>query len=281
MDPRPPRSVIAALLFGAAVLLPSSSLRADTLTLQDGLNSYAGTEDTMINAGLPIFNWGNYNLLELTNGGGNPMRLLIRFDVSQLAGQFSSINSVTLRLFPVSVPSGAVNVQLFEPVSGNADWIEGTGAGAPVTPGTPSWRNKVQITTTTGTPWVGGEGLGSTGFGPLLAQTQIDNSTTTLAPFDLTISNTAAATGLINDFLGANNPGFLIHLDNETSTGNYDMLFYSREINSANTSTPNAETLRPELIIDFTPTPEPATAGLLLLGLGGLVLRRQRAGRAA
>jgi hypothetical protein len=253
-----------------------------TLLLQDGVNGYAGTEDTTLNSGLPVFNYGGRPYVELTNGGsGVPTRILMRFDVSTLTGVYSTIDSITLRLYPTTVPGSAVNVQLYQPVEANGDWVEGTSSGFPVEPGTSSWNKKFQQTSTTGTDWTGGAGLGTTGYGALLAQTEISNTTTAWQPFDLTISDSFLATSLVNDWLTANNEGFLLRLSEEGNAGYYQTSFFDAETSSLNTGgPPDPEALRPTLIVNYTAAPEPGRFVLLMLGAMSLITLRRR-GKAA
>ena len=101
--------------------------RAAVVTFKEGAagpfgGTYAGTEDVML-----VSNNGNGQVDQ--NFGGrddfevgevpvqnDPRHSLIRFDVSSLAGQYATINSITLRLYPLSVTAdatlGADNVQL-------------------------------------------------------------------------------------------------------------------------------------------------------------------------
>ena len=160
---------LALTLFAA---LPGAA-GAATLSFQDGTAGYGGTEDTfLVEDGVrDHVNWGGrYDLyVGPFSGGATPdevNRALVRFDVSALAGLYAEITSITLRFT-----------------------IEAAQAGAS------SWANKQEPATA----WTGGGGLGSTGFGALLASTSFLPLATGV--LELSILDAGVATSLIDDFL--------------------------------------------------------------------------------
>ena len=96
----------------------SSTVFADVVTYKEGSpdpffgGTYSGTEDTMIltnNGGQKDQNFGGRTNVELGESSGlsdGRRHVLVRFDLSSLAGQFSAINSVTLRLFNIFGETG-------------------------------------------------------------------------------------------------------------------------------------------------------------------------------
>lgn len=273
----------AALAMLAATVVAG----AESVTFKDGNSTpfvggtYAGTQDNGMFAGETNNNYGAGTFFDVGDAGafGNVRRSLIRFDVTALAGQYSQINSITLNVYPqdhtdVLGPGTNTNtMQVFEINTLNGAWLEGTTAGAPQN-GSPSWGN-LAYDPTTPTPWVGGGGLGTPGTGydaTPLGSTVWNGSTPNNDagnPFSISLltGNTAALTSLINDWSSGSNPGMLLRGLNEPGNA-----YVVMRVNSADNGT---AALRPELIIDYTPIPEPASIGLLALGAVALCVRRR------
>src|SRR5690606_24151988 len=85
-------------------------------------------------------NWGLYPTMQLGKApSGNPRETVMRFDVSALNGNYSSITAVTLRLH---IPSNSAvvvenagtdrTIVAYRLADANASWLEGVGVG--VTP---------------------------------------------------------------------------------------------------------------------------------------------------
>src|SRR5262245_57829674 len=102
-----------AILFVVSMAVPSP---ADTLTIK-GTNI---TDDVSIfqEASNASYSYWFYDYVGAYGGGAGVRRTLLRFDVSPLAGQFTQITSITLKLYPDSQDApGNANVgtlQVFE-----------------------------------------------------------------------------------------------------------------------------------------------------------------------
>lgn len=267
-----------------AVLTACGLARADSVMFKQGSDTpfvggaYGGTEDSSI--GLQYYTESGGASTNLLAGyqptfSFNPFRSLIRFDVSALAGQYDSVNSVTLKLYlSADIGAGSHGVfpylDLYRMDDANAGWVEGSGNIDGVTdPGTSTWDQRVQGSE----QWTGGvvDGDGGGALGALLAsQAYFNGSATSLSPFSLTVTGAAAQT-LIDDWATGTNAGMLLRTRQE----HYDLLaFYSSESSSAE--------FRPELLVDFNaavpvvPLPSAALMGLSLLGALGLVSFRRR-----
>lgn len=242
---------VAALALGWTVM--GASAHAEIATFRNGLNGYTGTEDVNITVQETVGGHssdgeaGGY--LVGANFGGPyhyVNRLLIRFDVSSLTGQFSSIDSVTLRLTRQFVDQFPT-LTLHLPTAGNANWSESL----------VSWDYKDSAALT---PWEGGQGLGDTGYAAMVVSGVVGTN-----PIDFTISDSTTATSVVNAFLGSNNPGFLIRQDNETGAG--AVAFYSSET--------TFDTYQPTLIISYTPVPEAGPTLLIAIAAAGALARRR------
>ena len=241
-----------------------------TLSFQnDGV--YSGAEDiTLVSGASAANNFGSHAGIDAGAFGSDffpsdphVVRGLVRFNVSALAGQFASINSITLRLNVLAV-SGANTVELFEPLAAlNGNWVQGTGDDT-FQVGTSTWNNKFEP----GTAWFGGAGLGTLGYGGVLASNGYAGGFSGAS--DFVISNPAVAAALITDFLTpGNNGGFLLKATNESTAASNFIIFTSSDVLTVSE--------HPKLIVDYTPTPEPS--GAVLLAAGALcLLSARRAG---
>lgn len=260
--------ILRVLLTLVVVALPAAASQAATMTFQNGVAGYAGTQDTFLTLdGIrDEVNWGARTHFYVGPYSGEEPdernRALIRFDVSSLAGLYAEITSITLRLTVLATPGGPNTVDLHQPLAANGDWVEGGSDGA-VEAGASSGANKNEP----GTPWAGGPGLGSTGFGPLLASAPFTSPS--LGVLELTILDSAVATALVDDFLLGANEGFLLKAQDEAfDEGRRDVIFFSSENGVIGE--------RPLLIVDYTPVPEPGNALMLLVGSLVLAALRRR-----
>lgn len=242
------RMEAALALAGGIVLAGSTGSEAAVISFQQGVAGYTGAEDTMLVASVSDYNFGAKTLAQTGNNNGDVYRSLMRFDLSFLNGQYAQINSITLTLTHQSSPVLSGTVELRQPIAANAGWVEGSSNGATES-GASSWGYKQYNTAT----WSGGGGLGTTGYGPVLASAAFNNSMAPGTTFDLTISNSATATSVIDGFLDGTNEGFFLKSADESVTDarNY---FASSEYSTTS--------YHPILTVDYTPAPPPLTLGV-------------------
>ncbi len=184
--------------------------------------------------------------------------------MTSLAGEYISINSATLKLYVNS--AAGVNTtnaaDLYQLVAANAGWVEGTSNGAAQS-GESTWNNRNHPST----PWASGTpGTATADYAGLLRSVAFSSSTSGWVSFTLPIS-------LVADWAAGNNSGMLMRANNESSAINSKLIFHSSDFGTGS--------LRPELVLDITPVPEPGSFGLLALGSLGLLLvgRRRRTKR--
>ena len=238
------------ILLFALLLLPSLSPAQTTVTFQNAPNGfgYTGGQDTDLSAKTPTLNLSTASGVGIGRFTNFVFRPLFRYDLSSIAGAYSSITQIQFTLTTVQPPAGANTLLLHEVDALNSNWIE-TSA---------TWNTKDGTN-----PWDGGVGLGTSGYGSILDSESYTSSTTSIT---FTITG-PAATSLVNDFTSASNPGFVITSLNE-ATGNDNFYF--------ETGTLDSGVDKPKLSITYVPTPEPSTAGLLAGGLAAVGLRRKR-----
>jgi len=123
----------------------------------DGLfevSGYQGAEDTSLVQESSDNNYGaRGDLLVGVIGSGKVRNALLRYDLSAIAGQYRSIDSMKLRLYVDSFTDAAdwfeMNVRLER--AGNAAWVEGVANGQ-IQDGAATWNHAVR----SGVPWLGG-----------------------------------------------------------------------------------------------------------------------------
>ena len=126
--------------------------RAEIAEFQDGLDGYTGAQDTSLQIRVSgkraDRNFGG----TVYTGLGNPrwgrednyVRGLMRWDLSSLAGMYTTIHSVTLTLTLSGDSTGTGTFYVYALKEANADWVEGTGTGAlsDNVEGDCTWRDK-------------------------------------------------------------------------------------------------------------------------------------------
>jgi hypothetical protein len=114
----------------AAAMFYSPVLAATTITLQNGLNGYAGTTDAWLDASQTRDNYGGAPDLQIRWSNGRNDCVVLKFD---LAGQIppgAAIISSTLSLYYMVAGSfGDDNAVTITPFRLNAYWEENTGNG--------------------------------------------------------------------------------------------------------------------------------------------------------
>lgn len=262
------------MLIVSCLMVLSMVANADVVIVQDGLAGYAGTSDSQLDGqgtGGKIANFG----LTGTNMMGSMGATLdvygiLRFDLSGvgvLAGK--TINGATLTLTGVNhgyaSPTGGIDVHEILPP--NAGWIEGTGTMiAPVYVGWPAlagevvWNEEAYLTS----PWAGGPGCDNPGVD--IAALPMGNllwDKTGLPGGTMPPESTAISASVVQGWVDnpADNAGMLLKCQVLMATQNY---FLTKDCGT--------QPYFPMLTIDYVP--EPAT--MVLLGLGGLLIRRKR-----
>lgn len=207
--------------------------------------------DTTLQEAFPNNNQGDGTSFQA--GGrrqGGRARGLFLFDVPGNVPAGATINSVTLSLSVVGVPSGGVN-SIFDLHSVLQSWGEGNGSdhgGSPGGAGQVTWNNRLGA----GTAWTSAGGS----FSPI-----VSGSRSISGLGSVSFSSTAQMVSDVQSWLNtpANNFGWELISESELSPTSIRR-FASRD-DVANS---------PTLSINFTPVPEPGT--FAFWSLGGLSL---------
>jgi MYXO-CTERM domain-containing protein len=276
-------STRAGLFAGLLVAGVASTATAAVVSLQQGTNNsiannYQGTEDTFISSAAATTSYGR-NLAMLVRGGTAVS--LLRFDLSLLVGQYSTINSATLTVYQRegSAQNQNFDMSLFQVSSANAGWVPGaTGTAVNNQTGSSNWNFRVHDTQS----WAGSAGLQTVGtdyltpaLGTVAVSTGDPGSTTDTMNVPSSFSIPAS---VILDWIGGNNSGLVLQ---NTSVGNSSAMNFATSqwnIDPDGVGGPLiSASIRPQLTIDYTPVPEPG--GMAVLALGALLLhpRRRRA----
>jgi hypothetical protein len=237
------------------------------------------TADTMVASATPmtgsykfggnVANYGGSSWFG-TNAGGSNTKAILRFDVSSLAGTFSSINSVTLRLYQRD--TSTANVSLFRINPADSNWEEGTDTGSYSS----GWWNRTSwsyVNRALSDTWSGGAGVGS--WGALLSSTAAMPGVLDSA-VDFTFTGDLNA--LMTDWasVGVSDYGRMSFAPPDTNNVVLNEgLVLLAGANSTFYSTENGAMI-PELIVDFNPIPEPATMSLLAIGGVVALIRRKK-----
>ena len=268
-------SFCSTICFGAVAALGVLSpvvVRAATVTLPviaDTTILAAANQDRNF-GGAATFAAGQIN-------NATPQRSLLRFDLSSLAGQYSSVDSITLRLF-FSTKDGVNErrTEVYEVAAANTAWVEGTNVGGTASKTGASWLNMSQTHNGTSVPpinqvpWVGGSGLATAGTAynsTLLASQNFLTAPTANSAIDFSVDgNSVNLTTLVDNWV-VSMPGLLLldSLLSNASGGTAGLFervgFHSKEATTAS--------LRPELIVEYQAVPEPHS---MLLAASGLIM---------
>lgn len=268
--------IMGVILF---LLTTGSDALGDTVIFQNGFSNafvtdYAGLEDNMlINNSKSSQNYGDYEAIivgDATWSDTDTSRGLMRFDLSSMAGEYSVINSVTLRLRKRDANPREVSV--YSILTANKSWVMGTASGTQQT-GSSCWDYAVDPTAT----WAGSDGCGTAGTdydANALATVTMPTMADQFVDFVFTGWTTAELKSLIDLWSGPKieNAGILLKATEE-GNNTYGAAFISNEFNPGDGYTAAD---RPQLIIDFTPVPEPSAFVILLSAALGLVALSRR-----
>lgn len=259
-------------LFGLAAVLTATIIgpaSADVVSFQEGVNGYAGTQDTYISSGsIAGRNYGVTEDILVGAGSGIERRALFQFDVSSLAGQYTSITSAQFKLTQIegSAQFSDFDLYAYQIADANAGWVEGTGNGT--SSSAPNWV----LLEGPDTYWAGSSGLhtADTDYVDTVLDSVTYSSGGAGADMNGTVYTFDLPGSLIEQWVTGVNAGLLIFASSEVEEGL--ARFASSEF------TGNAS-WRPQLVVEFAPIPEPAS--LALAGFGGLfLLQRNRQRRA-
>jgi hypothetical protein len=265
------KCILTILTFCSIVSLCS----ADTVTYRSGdfdpflSGVYVSAQDTMImmQGGDGTGNFGARGDMEIGSFigvSGSPRRDLLRFNITSLAGKFSSIDSVTLRMYlNWNEPTSNYLLYLNKLSEANADWIEGIHGSGTAGLGEVCWNNRKYSSIN----WAGSAGASTAGVdyvGGTVAVRSLTGDELQYSAIDFNFTDVS----FIDDWAAGNNPGLIARAQYE-NIGRTS--FFTREFQLGDYA--------PELIINFTPIPEPSSFALFGVGmlcLLGCFWRRKR-----
>jgi hypothetical protein len=238
------------------------------LQAQAATMTLTAVADTSLFQANPDSDLGGSSLVAGTNFINTRSRALIRFDLGALPpGAVVSGAEVSLYVSRVPDPDmrGAPVSFDFSLHRLLVSWGEGTGSSVTGTvpmPGDATWNERHYGSTAWASP------------GALIGVDYVEAASATTAVVDIG-GYVWSSGGLVDDVKAwlenpASNFGFILASDDETTQGS-GRRFGSTE-QSGGAVTP------PRLTVTYTVVPEPAAAGLCLIGLAALALRRVRQG---
>ncbi|TXT31037.1 MAG: hypothetical protein FD131_1282 [Rhodocyclaceae bacterium] len=250
---------VLATAIGLALSLPGFAATT-TLSFQEGVGSYTGTQDTMIRSNETAMGSGqtsngdsrglafgtlDYVSVDGDDGspGNKPNQGLLRFEnlFGNVAGRIASTDTIV---------SAKLTLEVFNPGSGMSVYNMLTGWSESST-----WNSLVSGVQTNGTD----------ASATAVATFGANNGSENIANGKLVIDVTSS---LLAWQAGATNYGWVM---TPFASGTNGIDFYASEFATAN--------LRPLLSVEVMPVPEPESYAMLLAGLGliGAVARRKSA----
>ena len=243
------------LIIASALLatLPATA-SADTLVFQQGLNGYAGTQDTMVRsnetAGDGDSRGTNFGLLDFISvdgddgsPGAKPNQGLIRFDnlFGNTAGQIKAGDTIVSAVLNIYVDNPGSGFTMYDMLT---DWSQNVITWNSI--GNGIQANGIEAATAPIFTIGGNNGSENVGTGWL--------------SIDLTVSLQAAQAGSVPSYGWAMVP---------FAAGTNGIDFYTSEY--------FAQNFRPQLSVEVLAVPEPETYAMLLAGLGliGFAARRR------
>ncbi len=251
----------------AVALATASSASAQTL-----IQTFTASQDTFVRSDAPNSSFGtDTTLLVGGHSSVGPFNSFYKFENVDLTG-IASISSVTLRLTSIAqAGSGTVNINLYQLSAANSDWKEGVSGTVPTgTSDTGATFNNKSGQGASAVTWAGGNTNANFVAGTDFVNTVLGNfsgaanTATGGQTFDF---GNAALVSLLSASIGSTTT-FNFVLRDQTGATNFLRIASSEH---------GTEAWRPQLIIEYTPIPEPsAFAALAGLGALGLAATRRR-----